>query len=116
MLTLLSDENFNGDVVQGLRRGVAGVDLVRVRDVELMGAEDPALLEWAALNGRVILTHDRNTFPGFALDRVKAGQPMPGVIVVSDLMPVGRALEELELVLLCFEAADCDQQVIYLPL
>ena len=48
MLTLAADENFNNDIVRGLRRRNPHLDLVRVQDVELSAADDPAVLEWAA--------------------------------------------------------------------
>jgi hypothetical protein len=48
-----------------------------------------------------LLTHDRDTLPGFAYDRVRAGQSMPGVFAVSDLMPVGQAVEEILLAVEC---------------
>lgn len=81
MLKLVSDENFNGDVVRGLFRRCPNLDLVRVQDVELSAAPDPDILEWAAAENRILLTHDRDTIPDFAYDRVKAGKAMPGVFL-----------------------------------
>lgn len=80
-LRFLADENFDGRVNAALV--VRGVDVVRAQDVGLSGADDPSLLSWAAVEGRVVLTHDRKTMPDFAFDRVAAGEAMPGVIVVS---------------------------------
>jgi predicted nuclease of predicted toxin-antitoxin system len=73
MLRLVSDENFNGEVVRGLLRREPGLDLVRVQDVGLSAADDHAILAWAAAEGRLLLPHDRNTVPAFAYDRVRAG-------------------------------------------
>ena len=56
------------------------------------------MLVWAAENDRIVLTHDRATLPNFAFGRVVAGEAMPGVFVINDRMPVGRAIEELVLV------------------
>lgn len=56
-ICFLADENFNGAVVRGLLRQVPSVDIVRVQDVGLSSAEDPAVLDWAAREGRVLLTH-----------------------------------------------------------
>jgi hypothetical protein len=44
MLRLLGDENFNNDIVRGLLLRDPTVDLVRVQDVGLMRAADPAVL------------------------------------------------------------------------
>ncbi len=51
MLPLLVDENFNNDIVRGVRRRNLSVDLVRVQDTELSEADDPTILEWAAQAG-----------------------------------------------------------------
>lgn len=46
-----------------LRRN-PNVDIVRVQDVGLSEADDPTVLQWAAQNNRVVLTHDpRNSLP-----------------------------------------------------
>ena len=61
MLRLAADENFNGDIVRGLLRRNPKLDIVRVQDVGLSGADDPSVLQWAADQGRVIVTHDIST-------------------------------------------------------
>lgn len=48
MLRLLADENFNDDIVRGLLLRQSDLDIVRVRDVGLAGADDPDILGWAA--------------------------------------------------------------------
>ena len=90
MLRLLADENLDGILVRGLLRLLPALDLVRVQDVGLSNTEDPVILDRAAAEGRILLTHDRQTIPGFAFDRVRLGQTMPGVFVVDDRMPIGR--------------------------
>ena len=77
MLRLAADENFNNDIVRGLLRREPGLDIVRIQDVGLSGADDPTVLEWAAQEGRVLLTHDVTTITRHAYERVKAGQSMP---------------------------------------
>ena len=80
MIRLLADENFNNNIVRGVRLWNPGIDLVRVQDVGLSGANDPSVLEWAAGHQRVLLTHDVATIKAFAYERVRAGKPMPGII------------------------------------
>ena len=58
------------------------IDVVRVQDVGLMGASDPSILEWAAQNGRVVLTHDRRTMVPYAWDRINDRLPMAGVVLL----------------------------------
>jgi predicted nuclease of predicted toxin-antitoxin system len=61
VLRFAADENFNNDIVRGLLRRKPNLDIVRVQDVGLAGADDPTILEWAAREGRILLTHDVST-------------------------------------------------------
>lgn len=62
------------------------------------------------------MTHDRATLPHFAYERVVAGEPMPGVFVINDRLPVGQAIEEILLVATCSEASEWMGKVLYMPL
>jgi len=116
MLRLAADENFNNDIVRGLLRRKLELDIVRIQDVGLSGADDPTVLEWAAQEGRVLLTHDVTTITRYAYERVKAGQSMPGVFEVSRAVPVGRAIEDILLLAECSLESEWEGQVRYLPL
>jgi hypothetical protein len=116
MLRLLADEKFNGDIVRGLLLRQPNLDLVRVQDVGLAGADDPDVLAWAAENGRIVLTHDRATLPDFAYARVAAGQEMAGVFVLNDRFPIGQAIEEILLMDACTEQAEWSGRTVYVPL
>ncbi len=116
MLLLVSDENFNNDVVRGLLRRKPDLDIVRVQDVGLRGADDPTILEWAAQEGRVVLTHDAATMAHFAFERVRANEPMPGVIEVADDLPIGLVIDDILFLAEYSEQREWEGQVIYLPL
>lgn len=116
MLKLISDENFDGDILRGLFRRRPDLDVVRVQDVGLSATSDPDILEWAAKEGRIVLTHDRDTMPNFAYDRVRVGQPMPGVFLVSDLMPLGQTIDEILLAVECLPPEECKDVVRFFPL
>jgi hypothetical protein len=95
MLRVLSDENFEGDIIRALRHRIPNIDLIRVQDVGLRETADPQLLEWCATARRVLLTHDRNTIPGFAVARIRQGLSMPGVFVVDRRASFGALIDEL---------------------
>jgi hypothetical protein len=116
VLAFLADENFHGGIVRGLRRRRPELDIVRVQDTELLAADDPAVLEWAAQAGYILLTHDVETIIGFAYERVQAGLPMPGVFEVHRSMPIGQAIEELLLAAECSLDGEWEGQVRYFPL
>jgi len=116
MLRLAVDENFNNNIARGLLRREPDLDIVRIQDVGLSGADDPSVLAWAAQEGRVLITHDVATITKYAYDRVRAGQPMPGVFEVSRAVPIGRAIEDILLLAECSLEGEWEGQVQYLPL
>jgi Domain of unknown function (DUF5615) len=107
VLKLAGDQNFNGDILRGLFRQRPNLDVVRVQDIGLSATPDPDILAWAAGEGRILLTHDRDTMPFWAYTRVSAGQAMRGVFLVSDLMPIGQAIDEILLAVDCLAPEEC---------
>jgi predicted nuclease of predicted toxin-antitoxin system len=116
MLRFAADENFNADIVRGLRRRLPELDIVRVQDVGLSGADDPSVLGWAAGEGRIVLTHDISTLVGHDFERVAARQPMPGVFAARVRDPIGSTIEDLVLLAECSSEGEWEGQVRFLLL
>lgn len=116
MLRFLADENFNNQIIRGILRQNPEIDIVSVQDVGLSEADDPTVLEWAAQQGCVVLTHDVTTMTNFAYERIEAGLSMPGVFEVSRRVSVGLAIEELLLIAECSLEGEWEGQVRFLPL
>ena len=116
MLPLATDESLHGHIVLGLRRREPNLDLVLVEEAGLRGSTDPVVLEWAAREGRVLVTQDEQTMIGFAWDRVKAGLAMPGLIVRGKGVSIRQAIDDLLLIARCGLAEDFNDQVKHLPL
>lgn len=116
MLRFLSDEDFDGNITRSVQRERPALDIVRVQDLGLSGASDSAVLEWAAQDGRIVLTHDANTMIRYAYDRVSAGQPMPGLFVVGQDVGLRQAIEEILILVDCSEEGEWQGQVLHLPL
>jgi len=112
----LADENFNGQIVRGLLRARPGFDVVRVQDVGLIGSDDAVLLEWAARQGRVLLTHDLRTMPAHARSRMLDGRLLAGVVCAKRGLPVALVIEELLAIDACGEPEEWKGRVDYLPL
>ena len=92
------------------------MNIFRIQDVGLSKAPDPVVLEWAAQENRVLLTHDRNTITKFAYQRVVEGKRMPGVIEVDRSVPMSIAIEDILLLALLSERGELEGQIAYLPL
>jgi hypothetical protein len=92
------------------------LDVLRIQDAGLYGADDPAVLEWAAKEDRVLLTHDVSTITKHAYERVQNGLPMPGVFEVNYATPIGIIIEDILIVAECSLDGEWEGQVRYLPL
>jgi hypothetical protein len=115
-MRLAADENFNFPIVKGLRRRRPWLDIVRVQDAGLDGTDDPGILEWAAREGRILLTHDIATISPPAYARVLAGLPMPGVFKINLSIPVAEVIEDLLILIEGSEEGEWEGKVLYLPL
>ena len=115
-MRLLADENFNGRILRALLRRIPDLDVLRAQETELSGVGDRELLAWAAEEGRILLTHDVSTLVGLAYERVRSGQKMPGVIAVHTDRPIGRVIEDLQLLVLASEPGEVDARIYFLPL
>ena len=116
MIRFTADENFNHTITRGLRNRQPDVDIARVQDVGLSGANDQAVLEWAAREGRILLTHDVKTVTRYAYDRVRRGMPVPGVVEVNRRLSIASAIEEVLLIAECCTSEELEGQIIYVPL
>lgn len=112
----LADENLNNDLLRALLRRLPDLDIIRVQDTAIAGADDPALLAWAADAGRILLTHDARTIPGYAYARLRAALPLPGVVVVAASTDLGAALDDLLTLIAASRDDEWPDQVRFVPL
>jgi hypothetical protein len=110
------DEDFNHEIVRGLERRDASLDILTVQDADLLEAHDRDVLAWAAQEGRVLLTHDVRTMPTYAAERLRDGRSMPGIVLVPQLLPIGRAIDDLLLLAQYSEAGEYEGMILRLPL
>ncbi|MEO6603334.1 MAG: DUF5615 family PIN-like protein [Polyangiaceae bacterium] len=115
MIRFLVDEDFNNDILRGLRRRLPDVDAPRIQALGLSGVSDETVLAHAASESRVVLTHDVSTLVASAYRRVEAAEPMPGVIAVAKSTLAGVVIEDLVVIVECSTAEDWRDQVHYLP-
>lgn len=116
MLRFAADECLNLNIVAELRRRNPEIDIVTVQERNLRGQPDSVILEWAASEGRVLVTYDVNSMRGFAADRIRSGAPMPGVLVVHWGHRVGQVVDALELVAGASLDGEWENRVEFLPL
>ena len=115
-MRFLADENFNGKLLTALHTALPQLDVVRVQDTNMAASPDPELLEWAATNNRIILTHDVRTLAGFAYNRVREGLSMPGIIEIKISGSIGSIADDLILLIETSTPQEFENQVRFIPL
>jgi hypothetical protein len=115
MIRFLADEDFNGRIVRGLFRRHPDLDLLRVQQMVLSGADDEKILSWTADHDRMLLTHDARTMPRYIHERLAVGLHIPGVFIVDDLAPIGRCIADVVLIIECSEQLEWQDRIVYLP-
>lgn len=115
MVQLLADENFNDDIVEGVLNYNSSIVFQRVSEVGLKGQPDNVVLEWAANNDFVVVTHDVNTMIYEANLRITNGLACSGLVIAKSRMKYRTAIDELVMIGLCGDPQDFRDLVIHLP-
>ena len=116
MLRLASDADVHGEIIRGLRRRLPEIDLVRIQDSLPERTPDPEILAWAAAENRILITNDRNTMIGFAYQRVRAGESLPGLIATTNEQSIGSSIDDILLIAECMPEQEIrDQIIVFLP-
>ena len=111
----LADEDVRADIIQGCVLRTRGRHPGR-EERRLERKQDPVLLELAAEQDRILITHDRNTMTGHFYERVAAGKSGPGLFIVPKWpSTVGQVIESLLLVWAASQAQEWRNQIVYLP-
>ena len=112
----LADENFDNDILRGVRRRASHVDFLRVQDVGLSGADDPTVLEWATQQGRVLLTHDLSTMIPALREQLQRASYCAPILFVPDFVATALAIADILLLDEYSTPEDWAAGVLYLPL
>jgi hypothetical protein len=112
----LADHDLNEHIVAGVLRRAPPVEFIRTREVGLRDHPDPEVLEYAASHGLIVVSHDVNTMPAHAYERLAAGQSLAGLVMVPQSVPVGEVIDDLMLIWSSSEAEEWEGQVAFLPL
>jgi predicted nuclease of predicted toxin-antitoxin system len=106
-LRFLADANFVSHIRTGLVRREPSIDFQTADSAELTGKSDAEVLQIAASDNRILVTHDRKTIPT-AFAKFIQFQPSPGVLIVPLKLVWVIAIEEL---LLIWSASEADEWV-----
>jgi hypothetical protein len=114
-IRFLAEEDLDADIIKGLRSREPAIDILDVKSTGLRGAKDPDLLELAAQQDRILITHDRRTMTRHVLERLSVGKRSPGLFIVPQQSPIGEIVDWLLLVWTASQAEEWRDQIVYLP-
>jgi predicted nuclease of predicted toxin-antitoxin system len=111
----LADENFNAKIIAGVLRREPSIDFQTANAAGILGLPDEEVLATAAREGRLLVSHDRETMPGH-FHRFIAGSESAGLIIVSQNLAIREAIEEIVLVWAASVAEEWRGGIIFLPI
>ena len=112
----LADQDLIDHIVTGVLRRDPLIEFVRARDVGLATAPDPDVLEYAANQSLIVVSHDANTMPAAAIDRLLAGKLLSGLFLVRQKQAVAPVIEDLVIIWAASEADEWEGVIRFLPL
>lgn len=110
-----ADADFSELILKILLRRTPAIDFQTARAAGLTGLPDPEVLALAALEDRVLVSHDQSTMPAH-FRRFTSDQKSPGVLIAPQSFEIHEAADEL---LLIWEASEADEwvnRIEFLPL
>jgi hypothetical protein len=115
IVRFLVDEDVNPAVVFGLRRHEPSIDILNVKSVGLRGTKDAALLELACSQGRVLISHDKQTMVRQFFERLASEGESMGLCMFPQRCPVGAMIDELLMVWAASTAEEWRSRLEFLP-
>jgi hypothetical protein len=114
-IRFLADEDLRYAIVSGVLRRDSSISFPTVPEAGLAGAPDPQVIEFAARENRIVVSHDKRTMPGHFAAFLRSGRNHPGLL----LAPKHKALAEvIETLIIIWADADPEQwrkRIHYLP-
>ncbi len=111
----LTDHDFNERIVRGVRRREPLIEILKIRQVGDPAWSDDQILEFAAQNGLLVLSHDVNTMTAAALQRIAAGLFMAGVFFAPQTGALGKVIDDIILIWSASNTEDWAGAIEYLP-
>ncbi len=109
-----ADADFNHKIILGLRRREPSIDFLGAHEGGVSSVSDSDVLRIAAESTRILVSHDRRTMPAH-FNRFRKERSSPGLIIVSQDLDVGEAIEDLLLIWVATEANEWIEQLGFVP-
>jgi hypothetical protein len=102
-----ADADFNQHIVRAVRRRALAIDFQTAHEARLHGVDDVGVLAQAAVEGRLVVSHDYHTMPQHFAAFVTTGKSA-AVLLVSQALPLRAVVDDL---LLIWEASEAEEWI-----
>jgi hypothetical protein len=109
-----ADADLRQAIVTGTLRRQPKLDFRSANESELEGVKDSDVLAIAARDSRVLVTHDRKTMPT-EFGQFISSQTSFGVLILSQNLPIGEAIDAIILVWEVSMAEEWINQIMTFP-
>jgi len=110
-----ADADLNEDIVTGVLRRAPAIDFQTAKEAGLYGLADQDVLALAALESRILVSHDRRTMPGHFAEFITASRS-PGLLIVSQHQELSCVIEEVILIWAASESEEWVDRITTIPL
>lgn len=109
-----ADADFNQNIVTGVLRREPTIDFQTALVANLEGLQDREVLELAAKEGRILVSHDRRTMPVHFAEFITT-KTSSGVLIVSQDVPIQQVIETLILIWAASSAEEWINRIAFVP-
>lgn len=114
-IRLLADADLNFAIVKGARLREPSIDFRSAAEAGLKAIGDPEVLQFAASQGRILVSHDLRTMPFHFARRISEGESSPGVFLVSQDAAVSDVIDAVVLIFSASLPVEWANQITHLP-
>jgi predicted nuclease of predicted toxin-antitoxin system len=109
-----ADADFNQNIVTGVLRREPTIDFQTALTAGLEGVQDIEVLEIAAKEGRILVSHDRRTMPLHFAEFIITHNSS-GVLIVSQDVSIQEAIDTLILIWAVYSSEEWVNRIAYVP-
>jgi Domain of unknown function (DUF5615) len=110
-----ADADLNQDIVTGLLRREPTIDFQTADAAGLLGLPDLQVLELAANEGRIVISHERRTMPKWFAEFINT-KTSAGLLIVPQDLPLRDAIEDLFVIWAVSNAEEWVNRIASIPI
>ena len=113
-IRFLADADLKLQILVAVSQLEPAIDFQSANEAGLTGIKDPEVLQYAARERRMAVSHDRRTMPGHFYSFVKSHES-PGLIIIPQRFPISAAANDIVLMWAASQPEEWTNQIVFFP-